>query len=65
MRREEALRHLEHTALPLAEVARLAGYADTSTFHRAVRRWTGLTPLAVREQARQRMGAQGSSQTTG
>ena len=65
VRREEALRHLEHTALPLAEVARLAGYADTSTFHRAVRRWTGLTPLAVREQARQRMGAQGSSQTTG
>lgn len=52
VRKEEALRHLEHTELPLAEVARLAGYADTSTFHRAVRRWTGLTPLAVREQAR-------------
>jgi AraC-like DNA-binding protein len=52
VRREEAMRHLEHTGLPLADVARLAGYADTSTFHRAVRRWTGKTPLEVREQAR-------------
>ncbi|RRS04818.1 AraC family transcriptional regulator [Aquabacterium soli] len=57
VRREQALNDLEHTDLPLADVARRAGYADTSTFHRAVRRWTDQTPLAVREQARQRIGA--------
>lgn len=57
VRREQALNDLEHTDLPLAEVARRAGYADTSTFHRAVRRWTDQTPLAVRERARQRIGA--------
>lgn len=52
VRREQALNDLRHTGLPLAEVASRAGYADTSTFHRAVRRWTGQTPLSVREQAR-------------
>lgn len=65
VRREEALRHLQHTDLPLAEVARLAGYADTSTFHRAVRRWTGRTPLAVREQARAGMPGQPAAGSPG
>jgi len=52
VRREQALNHLRHTELPLAEVAQRAGYAEPSSFHRAVKRWTGLTPLAVREQSR-------------
>lgn len=52
VRREQALNHLRHTQLPLAKVAQMSGYAEPSSFHRAVRRWTGLTPLAVRTQAR-------------
>ncbi|RZL09006.1 MAG: AraC family transcriptional regulator [Rubrivivax sp.] len=52
VRREQALNHLKNTELPLVQVAQLSGYAEPSSFHRAVRRWTGLTPLAVRAQAR-------------
>lgn len=52
VRREQALSHLEQTDLPLADVAQRLGYAEPSSFHRAVRRWTGLTPLAVRERAK-------------
>ncbi|RZI83324.1 MAG: AraC family transcriptional regulator [Rubrivivax sp.] len=48
VRREQALSHLRHTDLPLAEVAQRVGYAEMSSFHRAVRRWTGQTPLSVR-----------------
>lgn len=54
VRREQALSHLQHTELPLAQVAQRAGYAELSSFHRAVRRWTGMTPLAVREAAQSR-----------
>lgn len=52
VRKEQALSHLRHTDMPLAEVAQRVGYAEPSSFHRAVRRWTGLTPLAVREEAK-------------
>ena len=48
-RKERALMQLRQTDLPLARIAAEAGYAETSSFHRAVRRWTGMTPLAVRE----------------
>ncbi|MES2091095.1 MAG: helix-turn-helix domain-containing protein [Pseudomonadota bacterium] len=34
--------------LPLPQIAAQAGYAEPSSFHRAVRRWTGMTPLQVR-----------------
>ncbi len=47
-RRERALMQLRLTDLPLARIAAEAGYAETSSFHRAVRRWTGMTPMAVR-----------------
>jgi AraC-like DNA-binding protein len=50
VRKEQALSHLRLTTLPLAQIAQRAGYAEPSSFHRAVRRWTGLTPLAVRQQ---------------
>ncbi|MEY4765533.1 MAG: hypothetical protein RI907_2206 [Pseudomonadota bacterium] len=51
VRREEALRLLRESRLPLAEVALACGYAEPSPFHRAVKRWTGLTPAQVREGA--------------
>lgn len=45
---------LGHTTLPLDRVAAATGYADTSTFVRAFRRWSGTTPAQWREaQARQ------------
>lgn len=48
VRREQVLHELRHTALPLATVAERAGYLEISSFHRAVRRWTGTTPSSVR-----------------
>jgi len=51
VRRDQVLHALRHTALPLAEVAERAAYAELSSLNRAVRRWTGLTPMAVRVQA--------------
>jgi AraC-like DNA-binding protein len=53
VRRTQVLHELRDTRLPLAEVAQRAAYAEPSSMHRAVRRWTGLTPLAVREEAAQ------------
>lgn len=49
VRREQVLHELRDTHLPLADVARRAAYAEVSSMHRAVRRWTGLTPIAVRQ----------------
>jgi AraC-like DNA-binding protein len=51
VRRERALRSLRDTAQPIAKIAQACGYTEVSPFHRAVRRWTGLTPLQVRQQA--------------
>jgi len=49
VRREQVLHELRHTTLPLGDIAQRAAYAEPSSMHRAVRRWTGLTPLAVRQ----------------
>lgn len=49
VRRAQVLAELRDTPLSLADIARRAAYAEPSSMHRAVRRWTGLTPLAVRE----------------
>jgi len=43
LRRELSLAYLGR-GLPVAEVAGLLGYADTTAFHHAFRRWTGFTP---------------------
>jgi AraC-like DNA-binding protein len=48
LRRELALRYLDDSTLTTAEVAYLLGYSEPSPFHRAVRRWTGSTPNALR-----------------
>jgi AraC-like DNA-binding protein len=49
LRRDLCLRHLKSARVPLSEIAYLAGFADASSFNRAVRRWTGLTPLRYRQ----------------
>jgi AraC-like DNA-binding protein len=47
-RRGLAERYLADPRLSLAEVGFLVGFADPSNFHRAFRRWTGVTPSAFR-----------------
>lgn len=51
VRRELALQYLRDHEVPIAEVAFLLGYSEPSAFHRAFKRWTGVTPAQVRSQA--------------
>lgn len=44
MRRELSMYYLQEQHLPAHEVAFLLGFSETSTFHRAFKRWTGTTP---------------------
>jgi len=48
--RARAEKMLRDDRLPIAEIAYLLGYAEASTFHRAFRSWTGLTPGEWRKQ---------------
>ena len=48
-----AQRYLSDDRLAVEEAAFLVGFSEPSAFHRAFKRWTGLTPSAYREQARQ------------
>jgi AraC-like DNA-binding protein len=47
-RHRRALEHLGDPRCTLHEIATLLGFADYSSFHRAVRRWTGQSPRAYR-----------------
>ena len=51
-RKEAAGRHLSDSALAICEVAYLVGYSEPAPFHRAFRRWYGMTPEAFRQQRR-------------
>ncbi|MFN7927847.1 MAG: AraC family transcriptional regulator [Blastocatellia bacterium] len=44
MRCELARQYLREPHLTISEVAYLLGFSETAAFHRAFRRWTGLTP---------------------
>jgi AraC-like DNA-binding protein len=48
VRRELAERHLREGKLAVAEIAFLLGFSEASAFHRAFKRWTGLSPHAYR-----------------
>ena len=50
-RREHARRALRQSQLSFAEIAHRLGFAHPPAFHRAVRRWFGVTPSAYREAA--------------
>jgi AraC-like DNA-binding protein len=50
--REAAERQLAASTLALAEIAYLLGYSEPAAFHRAFKRWTGLTPQTFRAQHR-------------
>lgn len=47
-RRELAISYLKQRQLPLSEIAFLLGYSELSAFSRAMRRWEGASPRAVR-----------------
>ncbi|EPJ82202.1 putative AraC family regulatory protein [Pseudomonas sp. CFII64] len=49
VRQNLALQHLSDPRNSLSEVAYLLGFADTSSFSRAFRRWTGQSPGQYRE----------------
>jgi AraC-like DNA-binding protein len=48
-RQNLALQHMRDPASSLTEIAYLLGFADTSSFSRAFKRWTGMTPSQYRE----------------
>jgi AraC-like DNA-binding protein len=48
LRKRLALRYVSNNELELAEIAFLLGFARTTGFHRAFKRWTGETPLNYR-----------------
>lgn len=52
VKRELSLEYLRDGGRPIAEVARLVGFAEPSAFVRAFKRWTGEPPSAVRERLR-------------
>lgn len=52
LRRSTALEYLAHSNLSLTEIALLVGYSEASSFSRAFRRWSNLTPKQYRLQSR-------------
>jgi AraC-like DNA-binding protein len=48
-RQAAAERHLTASALSIGEIAYLLGFSEPAPFHRAFKRWYGITPRAFRE----------------
>jgi AraC-like DNA-binding protein len=48
MRRQLALGYLREREMAICEVAYLLGFSESSSFHRAFKRWTGVTPKEFR-----------------
>ncbi|WP_437321829.1 AraC family transcriptional regulator [Sorangium sp. So ce385] len=51
LRADLAVRYLSESRDSISEVAFLLGFSEVSTFHRAFKRWTGVTPAAYRRGA--------------
>ncbi len=52
-RRDIALRKLADSDITASQLAELLGFSDSSTFHRAFKKWTGVTPHGYRQQGRE------------
>jgi AraC-like DNA-binding protein len=50
IRRDLAMRYLKEPDMAICEVAYLTGFSEPSAFHRAFKRWTGVTPGEFRQQ---------------
>ena len=50
LRRDIAIYHLGRAELSLQQIAEQLGFSEPSAFHRAFKKWTGLTPGAYRAQ---------------
>ncbi|HTE45629.1 MAG TPA: AraC family transcriptional regulator ligand-binding domain-containing protein [Gemmatimonadaceae bacterium] len=48
-RKQAAEAHLTETVLTISEMTYLLGYSEPTAFHRAFKRWHGMTPQAYRE----------------
>jgi AraC-like DNA-binding protein len=48
-RKDAAQRHLSESKLAIAEIAFLLDYSEPAPFHRAFKRWFGVTPQAFRQ----------------
>ncbi len=46
-RQEAADRYLSNSKLSIGEIAYLLGYSEPAGFHRAFKRWRGITPQAI------------------
>ncbi|MFA5956598.1 AraC family transcriptional regulator [Hyphomicrobium sp.] len=55
-RRDLALSYVRQRQLSFSEIAFLVGYSELSAFSRAVRRWTGLSPRALRAEVLRSQG---------
>ncbi|NVB81171.1 MAG: AraC family transcriptional regulator [Kofleriaceae bacterium] len=51
LRQDLARRYLADPKIAIGEVAYLLGYSEPSAFHRAFKRWTGVTPTEARRRA--------------
>ena len=49
VRRDQAIYLLLHDNVPVHEIAEKVGYSEPSTFHRAFKKWTGISPGEYRE----------------
>lgn len=56
LRRDMAIYYLGRQDLPINDIAHRVGFTEPSTFHRAFKKWTGVTPGAYREGDRGHIG---------
>lgn len=49
LRRDAAIYYLSRPQLSISDIAQMMGFSEPSTFHRAFKKWTGLTPGEYRQ----------------